>query len=280
MTNGKVSEAVDKAKAYYDSQDADEFYFHVWGGEDIHIGCYEAPEESIFDASRRSVARMASKLSPFPKGSRMIDVGAGYGGSARYVARELGYEVTCLNLSEAQNRRNRQMNLEQGLDSLIDVVDGSFESLPFEDASFEMAWCQDSILHSSNRELVFREIDRVLKPGGEFVMTDPMQRPGADPEALKPVLERIHLPSLGDVETYRQRAKTLNWETVSFEELSEQLVNHYTAVLRTLEERDEELAAVCSQEYRDRMKAGLRRWIEAGTAGALTWGIFLFRKPK
>ena len=56
------SEVVETARSYYNSDDADNFYFHVWGGEDIHIGLYEAPGESIAAASRRTVQRMASEV--------------------------------------------------------------------------------------------------------------------------------------------------------------------------------------------------------------------------
>ena len=50
------------AEAYYDSREADEFYFHIWGGEDIHIGLYETSADSIGEASRRTVEAMANEL--------------------------------------------------------------------------------------------------------------------------------------------------------------------------------------------------------------------------
>ena len=49
MTNR--SQAVQKAEEYYDSSEADAFYKNVWGGEDIHIGIYETPDEDIARAS-------------------------------------------------------------------------------------------------------------------------------------------------------------------------------------------------------------------------------------
>ena len=45
---------------YYNSDDADTFYASIWGGEDIHIGVYEKVDETIFDASRRTVAQLAA----------------------------------------------------------------------------------------------------------------------------------------------------------------------------------------------------------------------------
>lgn len=277
-SGGIQNAVVDKARDYYDSGDADNFYFHVWGGEDIHIGLYQSEDEAIVAASRRTVEHMARRLDHLPPGSRVLDIGAGYGGAARYLAREKGFHVTCLNLSTVQNERNRLFTAEQGLADLIDVVDGSFEDLPFETGSFDVVWSQDSILHSGRRKRVFAEVDRVLKPGGEFVFTDPMQAEDVDETILKPVLARIHLPSMGSFATYRSYANGLGWDERKIEDLSYQLTRHYGRVKEVLEERGAELRDVCTADYRERMKTGLDRWVEAGRQGALTWGILHFAK--
>lgn len=274
-----ASNTVDKARSYYDSDDADNFYFNVWGGEDIHVGLYEREGESIFEASRRTVERMAQTISDYPADSKILDLGAGYGGSARYLAREGGYNVTCLNLSVVQNDRNRKMNVEQGLDDKIDVVDGNFEELPFDDQAFNICWSQDALLHSADRKKVFQEVDRVVKPGGCFVLTDPMMREDAPMDVLKPVFERIHLDSMGTVEKYNAYMTELGWQPAEIEERTSDLVAHYSSVLRELESRTDELLKHCSPEYMERMKKGLRHWINAGMNQALFWGIMIFRKP-
>ncbi|MCH8474621.1 MAG: methyltransferase domain-containing protein [Opitutales bacterium] len=272
------SDVVEKARDYYNSTDADNFYFRVWGGEDIHVGTYKDDHEDIAPASQRTVEKMVEHLGNLPEGAKILDIGAGYGGSARYLARKHGYNVTALNLSEVENERDRAMNKEQGLDHLIDVVDGDFENLPFEDAAFDAVWCQDSILHSGDRKKVFAEVDRVLRPGGPFVFTDILQRADADKEALQPVYDRIHLPNLGSVEAYDEYAGDLNWEKVCFEEMSEQLQRHYQKVHDVLEGRYDELREFISTDYLDRMKLGLQHWVKAGREGNLSWGILHYRK--
>jgi sarcosine/dimethylglycine N-methyltransferase len=54
----RYSTAVKTAQEYYNSDDADNFYFHVWGGEDIHVGIYQSPEEDIATASERTVTAL------------------------------------------------------------------------------------------------------------------------------------------------------------------------------------------------------------------------------
>ena len=273
------SPAVEIARSYYNSDDADNFYFHVWGGEDIHIGLYASPDEAIAAASRRTVERMASRVGGLGPATRVLDLGAGYGGAARYLARAWGCHVTALNLSEKENARHRAMNQEQGLAQHIDVVDGSFEHVPAADDSFDLVWSQDAILHSGHRDQVIAEVARVLRPGGELIFTDPMQADGCPDGVLQPVFDRIHLDSLGSIGFYRQAAARHGLKEVEVIELTENLVTHYRRVRDELDRRAPQLTGQVSDAYIERMLAGLGHWIDAGRNGYLRWGILRFRKP-
>ncbi|MEL7037094.1 MAG: methyltransferase domain-containing protein [Cyanobacteria bacterium J06592_8] len=271
------SPTVDTARTYYNSDSADQFYATVWGGEDIHVGLYEREDEPVFDASRRTVERIASLLN-LNENSHVLDIGSGYGGAARYLAKTFGCHVTCLNLSEVQNQRNRQMSKDQGLGSLIEVIDGSFEDIPCEDERFDVVWSQDAILHSGNRIQVFREVQRVMKSGGEFIFTDPMQSDDCPEGVLQPVLDRIHLDSLGSIGFYRKAADATGFEEIQVIDFTQQLVNHYRRVLETVDENYDKAVAESGEDYIERMKVGLNHWIEAGKKDYLSWGILHFRK--
>ncbi len=272
------SGTVRTAQDYYNSHDADQFYATIWGGEDIHIGLYLKDSDSIFDASRRTVQHMASQVREFDAKTRVLDIGAGYGGSARYLARTYGCNVICLNLSETQNIRNRDLNGAQGLNLLINVVDGSFEEISLPDGVIDVVWSQDALLHSGDRPRVFAEVNRVLAKGGHFIFTDIMQAESCSQEALQPILDRIHLDSLGSLEHYRKFASHLGLEEVQWVDLTPHLSSHYSRVLEEVETKFENLRRSCSEDYLNRMKTGLRHWIEGGEKGNLTWGILHFKK--
>ena len=276
--NARAEEITSTARNYYNSDDSDRFYYEIWGGEDIHIGIYRSPDEEIARASSRTVATMAHELVPLGSGARIADFGAGYGGSARWLARAYGCRVSCVNLSEVQNERNRDMTAAAGLDHLIEVHDASFEDVPLADASCDHVWSQDSLLHAGDRLRVFEEADRVLKPGGSFIFTDPMQADDCPAGVLTPVLDRLHLESLGSVAFYREAARRLGWKELLARDLTPQLVTHYTRVRQDLGTRRSELAGRISEAYIDRMIVGLGAWIDAGTRGYLAWGILHFRK--
>ena len=275
--SANYSEVVNTARDYYNSDDADNFYAIIWGGEDIHIGFYENQQEPIIDASHRTVRHMAEKLD-IKAGQKVLDIGSGYGGAARYLAETFGCNVTALNLSEKENQRARMLNAERGLDDKITVIDGSFENIPADDNQFDLVWSQDAILHSGNRAQVVAEVARVLKPGGHFIFTDPMQSDDCPEGVLQPIFERIHLSSLGSPAFYRQTCADVGLKEVAFEQNTDQLVMHYSRVLQETEKHESALIDKVAPEYIERMKKGLGHWIDGGEKGYLVWGIFVFEK--
>lgn len=275
--SSQYSEAVNTARDYYNSEDADNFYAIIWGGEDIHIGLYQSDGESIPEASHRTVRHIAEKTKLGPE-HKVLDIGSGYGGLARYLAGTFGCSVVALNLSEKENERARKLNKERGLEGKINVVDGSFENIPAEDNTFDVIFSQDAILHSGQREKVLQEVARVLKPGGRFIFTDPMAADDCPAGVLEPILSRIHLASLGSPAFYRETAAKFGLDEVNFEELTHQLVNHYSRVLQETEKNQAELTKTVDQGYVERMKTGLGHWIDGGKNGHLAWGVFVFQK--
>jgi sarcosine/dimethylglycine N-methyltransferase len=263
------------ARDYYDSTEADDFYRTIWGGEDIHIGLYSDGID-IAAASRRTVERMAAQAGPL-NDKHVLDLGSGYGGAARVLAKEHGARVTCLNLSAVENERNRALTRDAGLDNKIMVVDGSFDSIPFEGGTFDVVWSQDAILHAPDRCAVLDEMARVLKPGGSFIFTDPMQADTLrDTEALRPIYDRIHLPDLASFGFYRQELAERGFQEVSIEELTRHMRTHYARIGEELDARRDELDA--SEAFVNRMLKGLGHWVSGAEGGLLAWGIMHFRK--
>ncbi|WP_037685715.1 glycine/sarcosine N-methyltransferase [Streptomyces aureocirculatus] len=276
----RYSGAVGVARTYYNSADADAFYAEVWGGEDIHIGLYERPGEPIADASRRTVEQMAAKLN-LTRDSVVLDLGSGYGGSARYLASTYGCRVLALNLSEVENQRHKELNQRRSLSRLIEVVDGSFEDIPYPDASVDVVWSQDAFLHSGNRVRVLEEISRVLRPDGQVIFTDPMADDDCPPGVLQPILDRIHLDDMGSPGFYARELARLGFTPAGrgFDEHRAELVTHYARVLEETERQEADgLARLVSHDYLTQMKLGLARWVAAGRDGHITWGILHYRR--
>lgn len=100
-----------------------------------------------------------------PRQLKVLDIGCGGGFLAEEFAR-LGCRVTGLDpaadLLEAARAHARSQGLE------IDYVHGTGESLPFEDASFDLVYCCDVLEHVNDLDSVIAETARVVKPGGYY----------------------------------------------------------------------------------------------------------------
>lgn len=270
----------DVAEEYYDSDDAHLFYRLIWGGEDLHIGIYDRTAD-IREASAETVDRMIDRLPALNADARVLDLGAGYGGSMRRVVERFDCRATCLNISETQNDTNRHITGRAGLSDRIDVVHGTFECVPAADASFDVVWSQDSFLHSEQRNVAVQEAWRVLKPGGYLIFTDPCQADDVPEAVLQPVYDRLQLTSLGSLRFYREAATACGFQLIAQEDMTRHLRTHYSRVREELIARYDELKSEgATSQYLDRMVVGLANWVEAADAGHLVWGIQLFRKPE
>lgn len=274
-------DAEKKAERYYNSVSADVFYERVWGGgTDIHVGLYETADEPIGAASRRTVKILAERLRPLvPSIARGIDLGAGYGGSARYLASSFGFEMTCLNIAARQNQKNQEAIDREGLRDKVTIRNASFQDIPFESETFDFAWSLDAMDHSPDKCRLLDEVDRILRPGGVFIFTDLMQKPNAPTDKMAPILARIELDSMGSFEFYEQQAKARGWSTITQEDYSSQAAIHYERARGELLRRNAELVHACGKAYVDGQIHGLGHWIQGFKQQFLTWGVLIFRKP-
>lgn len=271
------SNAVEQAEEYYDSDAADAFYKSIWGGEDIHIGLYDSDDDTIAAASRRTVERMVDHLGDVSQDMTILDLGAGYGGAARYLAERFGCHVTCLNLSETQNALNRKLTEQAGLSDLVSVVHGDFEHIPETADRYDIVWSQDAILHSGNRTRVLNEVQRVLRPGGRLIFTDPMQSDSCPQGVLQPILDRINLATLASPAFYRTELSKLGFEELRCELMTDQLRTHYARIGQALSQNYDEAVERSGQTYVDNMMRGLKHWVDGADKGHLAWGIMGFR---
>ena len=223
---------------------------------------------------------LASMLKGVDANTVVLDIGAGYGGAARHLAKTYGCKVICVNISETQNKLNRELNKKAGLEDKVEVLYGDFEAIPADDNSIDVVWSQDAMVHSGNREEVLAQVDRVLKEDGDFIFTDLMQTYDCPKSILKPVLDRIHLDSLGSFGFYVEQARKLEINKTEVVDLSEHLTIHYQRVMEETQERYDEMVTICGREYIDKMIQGLKHWVNAGKNDHLSWGIVHMDKNK
>lgn len=119
------------------------------------------------DATRELAAQM--DLAP---GLRVLDVGSGIGGPARFFASEHQCRVTGVDLTEEFVQVARSLTHRTKLDHLVDFVKASALDLKFDPETFDRAYMIHVGMNVADKASVFREVRRVLKPGGTFSIFD------------------------------------------------------------------------------------------------------------
>ena len=119
------------------------------------------------DATRELATQM--ELEP---GLRILDVGSGIGGPARYFAAEHQCKVTGVDLTEEFVQVARSLTQRTKLDHLVDFVQASALNLKFSPESFDRAYMIHVGMNIADKPSLFREVRRVLKLGGKFAIFD------------------------------------------------------------------------------------------------------------
>ena len=156
----------------YDAWTEDKLLERLWG-EHIHLGFYPSGAGNI-DFRKAKVQFVHelvkwSGLDKLPKGSRVLDVGCGIGGSSRILAKYYGFNVTGITISPAQVKRARELT-SNDLNCRFQVMDAL--DLKFEDGTFDAVWSVEAGAHMHDKSNFVDEMLRILRPGGYLALAD------------------------------------------------------------------------------------------------------------
>lgn len=105
----------------------------------------------------------------------VLDVGCGLGGAARFTAAQFGSRVTGIDLTREFVETGRDLCAWVGLGERISLTCGSALDMPFDAATFDAAYMMHVGMNIPDKEALFADVARVLKPGAVFGVYDVMQ---------------------------------------------------------------------------------------------------------
>lgn len=160
-----------------------------------------------FHAGGLDASRMLATLAGLAPGQRVLDIGCGIGGPARFLAETFGCAVVGIDLTAEYCRIAEALTQRVGLADKVSFRPADALDLPFEGSSFDAVWTQHVAMNIADRPRLYGEIRRVLRPGGKLALYDAVAGSGdplfpvpwardastsflLSPEALRTVLEQ------------------------------------------------------------------------------------------
>ena len=148
-------------KHYYDL--VTDFYEFGWG-QSFHFAPRHRGES--FEASLLRHQRFLADRLALKPGIRVLDAGCGVGGPMGALARETGASFVGLNNNAYQLERAKAHTRD--VQSLCSFIHGDYMQIPEGDEPYDAVIAIESMPHAPDKTAAFREIFRVLRPGGSF----------------------------------------------------------------------------------------------------------------
>ena len=148
-----------------------------------------------FDALWRRAAVRDARLKP---GSRVLDICAGTGDLALALARTgVPREVVASDFVPEMLDIAREKAARYSGSTQISIAEADAQALPFEDSSFDVVTVAFGVRNLPDRAANFREVRRVLRPGGRYVVLE-FSRPSFAPwRGLYHIYLRNIIPAIG-----------------------------------------------------------------------------------
>jgi ubiquinone/menaquinone biosynthesis C-methylase UbiE len=135
-----------------------------------------APIDQFHIRGRTATLELA-RVAGLDAAKRVLDVGSGVGGTSRCLAKEFGCRVTGIDLTDEYCRAAEMLSAKTGLAHLVDFRQGDATNLPFDDQAFDVVWTEHVAMNIPDKIRLYKEMHRVLKPGGTLAIYDVLAGP-------------------------------------------------------------------------------------------------------
>lgn len=277
----EVASAAQVAR-HYDELDA--FYRDIWG-EHVHHGLWYSGDEPPERAVEQLVTHVADHLA-LRAGEVVVDVGAGYGGTARQIAAAYDVQVTGLTVSAAQHAYAAYLEGEHRRNTQILLRDWLDNGMP--SASADAVLAIESTEHLPHLPLALAEMRRVLRPGGRVAICAWLA--GDAPARwqrrllIEPICREGRLVTMSTAAAYTALLRDAGFEQITYEDLTTAVRRTWSICLGRLGRRVATDARY--RRYAFRASASERafvlamiRILVAYHTGAMRYGLFVARAP-
>jgi ubiquinone/menaquinone biosynthesis C-methylase UbiE len=161
------------------------------------------PVDEFHIGGRTATENLVNQLG-FSEQHRILDIGCGLGGAARFVASKYDNKVTGIDLAEEYIETGKSLCAWVKLDKKVTLQQENAIAMPFQEESFDGGYMLHVGMNIEDKELLFREIFRVLRPESSFGIYDIMRINSGDLVYPVPWATKKNISQLDSPDQYKQ----------------------------------------------------------------------------
>ncbi len=193
-----------------------------------------APVDEFHSGQRNATVRLA-QLARVSGAEDVLDVGCGIGGPSRFLAKEFGCRVAGLDLTAEFIEVANMLARRTGLADKVAYRQGDALDLPFADASFDLVWSQNAAMNIADRDRLYAEMRRVLKPTGRLAIQDVAAGPGGEPYYPTPWAKDKSISFLFPPQVTREKLERAGFRVLAWHDPTAESLQQALARAKALE---------------------------------------------